>query len=140
MAGGRAQRAHIRVSRYPGVSADNEYPNAVGPARSFTLRLALAVVLAYGLLAAGVLAWQGVGFSGNPNPLRRDASASEAAVDIAVLVFREGLECVLVLAAVSADVAQVSTVAMNPIPTPIAIEFQSDRPFLSAAEGGAGSR
>lgn len=46
--------------------------------------------------------WQGVAHEA-PDPLRSSASPTVAAVDIAVLVFREGLECILVLAAITAS-------------------------------------
>src|SRR3954471_23506953 len=51
----------------------------------------------------GVLVWQGFSDHGSPDPLRPHASATVASVDIGVLVFREGLECILVLAAITAS-------------------------------------
>jgi high-affinity iron transporter len=48
-----------------------------------------------------ILAWQGVVELGNPNPLAAQTSQRAAVFDIAVLVLREGLECILVLAAVT---------------------------------------
>jgi high-affinity iron transporter len=53
---------------------------------------------------AGVMVWQAAMASGNPNPLADQNSATAAMVDIGVLVFREGLECVLVLAAILAGI------------------------------------
>ncbi|HEY6466257.1 MAG TPA: FTR1 family protein [Candidatus Acidoferrales bacterium] len=53
---------------------------------------------------AGVMVWQGAMASGNPNPVAAQNSATAAMVDISVLVFREGLECVLVLAAILAGI------------------------------------
>src|SRR5436305_6217555 len=58
---------------------------------------------AIGVLA--VMVWQGFSEHGNPDPLRPHASATVASVDIGVLVFREGLECILVLAAITASMA-----------------------------------
>lgn len=60
---------------------------------------------AAGLLILAVLVWQGITASGNPNPLTVDAKASPtvAILDIGVLVFREGLECILVLSAITAS-------------------------------------
>ncbi|MGH9466493.1 MAG: FTR1 family iron permease [Terriglobales bacterium] len=55
-----------------------------------------------GLAVAALFVWQALTASGNPNPLAPHTSYSAALLDIAVLVFREGLECVLVLAAVTA--------------------------------------
>jgi high-affinity iron transporter len=50
---------------------------------------------------AAVLVWQGITAAGNPNPTP-GTSFPVAALDIAVLVTREGLECILVLAALIA--------------------------------------
>jgi high-affinity iron transporter len=58
------------------------------------------------LAALAVLAlfvWQGIAAQGAPDPLRLHTSRTIAALDIAVLVFREGLECILVLAAITAS-------------------------------------
>jgi high-affinity iron transporter len=57
------------------------------------------------LLVVAVLVWQGITASGNPDPLSIDATKSPtvAMLDIGVLVFREGLECILVLAAITAS-------------------------------------
>eukprot|EP01012_Entosiphon_sulcatum_P026682 TRINITY_DN32163_c0_g1_i1.p1 TRINITY_DN32163_c0_g1~~TRINITY_DN32163_c0_g1_i1.p1 ORF type:complete len:368 (+),score=38.66 TRINITY_DN32163_c0_g1_i1:214-1317(+) len=57
------------------------------------------------LLVLGVLVWQGITAAGNPNPLTAEAKASPtvAVLDIGVLVFREGLECILVLSAITAS-------------------------------------
>jgi high-affinity iron transporter len=60
------------------------------------------ILLVCGFVVAGVMIWQGVTSSGNPNPLAPATSSFAAALDISVLVFREGLECVLVLAAITA--------------------------------------
>jgi high-affinity iron transporter len=54
------------------------------------------------LLVGGILVWQAISASGNPNPLALGTSNPVAALDIGVLVCREGLECVLVLAALTA--------------------------------------
>jgi high-affinity iron transporter len=57
------------------------------------------------LVIIAVLVWQGITASGNPNPLTLEAKKSPAVatLDIGVLVFREGLECILVLAAITAS-------------------------------------
>lgn len=58
------------------------------------------------LLILGVLVWQAVTVSGNPDPLAAPASSSAAILDIGILVFREGLECILVLAAITAGLSR----------------------------------
>ena len=50
-----------------------------------------------------LLIWQGVTAHGAPDPLQPNTTASVAVMDIGVLVFREGLECILVLAAITAS-------------------------------------
>lgn len=54
------------------------------------------------LLVAAVILWQAVTAAGSPDPTLPHTSATVAVLDIAVLVFREGLECVLVLSAITA--------------------------------------
>ena len=55
------------------------------------------------LIVIGTLVWQGVTAQGNPNPTAPHTSPTAAVLDIAVLVFREGLESILVLAAIIAS-------------------------------------
>jgi high-affinity iron transporter len=54
------------------------------------------------LCVAALLLWQGVTASGSPDPTLPHTSTTVAVLDIGVLVFREGLECVLVLSAITA--------------------------------------
>ena len=63
---------------------------------------------------AGVMVWQAATASGSPDPIAAQTSAA-AVVDIGVLVFREGLECVLVLAAILAGMGNGRGVSRNPI-------------------------
>ncbi len=67
------------------------------------------------LFVVGVLFWQGITAGGNPNPTAEDTSQLAAMFDIAVLVFREGLECVLVLAAIMAGMVGDNQVYRRPI-------------------------
>ena len=72
---------------------------ATRPVRiTFRIFLALAA-----LTVVGVLVWQGVTAHGNPDPTAPRLSPTVALLDIGVLVFREGLECILVLAAITAS-------------------------------------
>ncbi|HEX7941661.1 MAG TPA: FTR1 family protein [Gemmatimonadaceae bacterium] len=62
------------------------------------------VLLWVGALAlAGILVWQGLSAAGAPDPLAPHTAWGAATLDIGILVFREGLECVLVLAAITAS-------------------------------------
>ncbi len=68
------------------------------------MKLALRIgVLAAAACVVAMLIWQGVTAEGAPDPLRPDTSPTVAFLDIGILVFREGLECILVLAAITAS-------------------------------------
>ncbi len=60
-------------------------------------------IIAAALFVAAVIVWQGVTVHGAPDPTQPNTSPTVAFLDIGVLVFREGLECILVLAAITAS-------------------------------------
>jgi high-affinity iron transporter len=62
-----------------------------------------AVLALGGAAVVGVLVWQGITASGNPDPTTPHLSTEAAIVNTGVLVFREGLECILVLSAIVAS-------------------------------------
>lgn len=55
------------------------------------------------LSVLAMMVWQSIANGGTPDPNRANTSPTVAALDIAVLVFREGLECILVIAAITAS-------------------------------------
>jgi high-affinity iron transporter len=61
-----------------------------------------AVILVAASVIAGVLIWQGITSAGVPDPTVHGTTLASSSLDIAVLVFREGLESILVLAAILA--------------------------------------
>jgi high-affinity iron transporter len=68
------------------------------------LRTAFRILLGIAALTTvGVLVWQGITAQGNPDPTAPHTSPAAATLDIGVLVFREGLESILVLAAIIAS-------------------------------------
>ena len=73
------------------------------------------LLLLAGLLVLAVLVWQARVSGGLPDPARHSGRSSAAAVDIAVLVFREGLESILVLAAITASMVGASRIYRRPI-------------------------
>jgi high-affinity iron transporter len=64
--------------------------------------LRIGIVVA-ALCVVAMLVWQGITAHGAPDPMRPNTSPTVAFLDIAILVFREGLECILVLAAITAS-------------------------------------
>src|SRR5438034_10435690 len=60
-------------------------------------------IVAAALFVVAILVWQGITAEGAPDPLRSNTSPTVAFLDIGILVFREGLECILVLAAMTAS-------------------------------------
>src|SRR5213082_2540170 len=74
---------------------------------AFSRRPALRAAFYVGLLGAAIFAialiiWQGFTARGTPDPTQPGTSSTVAFMDIGVLVFREGLECILVLSAITA--------------------------------------
>jgi high-affinity iron transporter len=87
-----------------------------------------AAIIAVSLSAAAVaiiaiLVWQGVTEHGAPDPLRPNTNSTVAFLDIGVLVFREGLECILVLAAITASMVGARQAHRRPIAIGAAIAF-----------------
>lgn len=82
--------------------------------------IALAVV---GLLLVIVLIWQGIDSSGNPSPLSHQRHSFASVLDIGVLVFREGLECILVLSAVTASLVKSGESYQRPVAAGVGVAF-----------------
>lgn len=61
------------------------------------------------------MVWQGIAERGNPDPTIAAKGLLAALLDIGVLVFREGLECILVLAAITAGMTGPLTAYKAPI-------------------------
>lgn len=73
-----------------------------------------------GLMLAGLavltaLVWQGITASGNPDPTVAHISRGAAIVDTGLLVFREGLETILVLSAITASMIGTNQAYRRPI-------------------------
>jgi high-affinity iron transporter len=56
------------------------------------------------LLILGVIIWQAIVFSGVPDPMAKNLNSLAAVLSCGLLVFREGLEAILVLSAITATV------------------------------------
>src|SRR6266704_3180286 len=72
-------------------------------------------VIAAAFFVVAMLMWQGVTAHGAPDPMRPNTSPTVAFLDIGVLVFREGLECILVLAAITASMTGPKRVHRRPV-------------------------
>jgi high-affinity iron transporter len=76
--------------------------------------LRIGVILA-ALFVIAMLVWQGITAHGVPDPRRPNTSPTVAFLDIGILVFREGLECILVLAAITASMTGAKRVHRQPV-------------------------
>ena len=80
------------------------------------MKVALRIgVVAAALFVIAMLVWQGVTAQGAPDPTRPNTSPTVAFLDIGILVFREGLECILVLAAITASMTGAKRVHRQPV-------------------------
>ncbi len=68
-----------------------------------------------GAVLIAVLVWQAITAEGNPNPVAYGISPTAGIIYTAVLVYREGLECILVLSAVIAGLIRTQKVYWKPI-------------------------
>jgi high-affinity iron transporter len=75
------------------------------------------------LAVIAILVWQGIFAQGAPDPTQPNTSKTVAALDIGVLVFREGLECILVLAAITASMTGAKRAHRKPVAAGAGIAF-----------------
>jgi high-affinity iron transporter len=87
-------------------------------------RLAFRILLLLAaLIVVAVLVWQGITSGGNPDPTAPNTSPTAALLNIAVLVFREGLECILVLSAITASMTGSKQAHRRPVIAGAGIAF-----------------
>jgi len=84
------------------------------------IRIGIVVAAA---VVVGFIVWQGVTAHGAPDPLQPNTSPTVAFLDIGVLVFREGLECILVLAAITASMTGDKRAHRRPVALGAGIAF-----------------
>ncbi len=75
------------------------------------------------LAVIAILVWQGIFAHGAPDPTQPNTSKAVAALDIGVLVFREGLECILVLAAITASMTGPKRTHRKPVAAGAGVAF-----------------
>ncbi|HEX7360496.1 MAG TPA: FTR1 family protein [Bryobacteraceae bacterium] len=107
----------------------------IDPAASHSLspagdkfRFWMRLVCRYGLVAAallvaGIFAWQGIVVAGNPDPTTARPGSFSAILDVGVLVFREGLECILILTAITASLVRSGKPYGRPVAAGVGIGF-----------------
>jgi high-affinity iron transporter len=78
-------------------------------------RLVYVLLALAALPVVGILIWQGVTSHGSPDPTLPNTSRLSAILDTSVLVFREGLESILVLAAITAGLTRKPDGMASPI-------------------------
>lgn len=81
------------------------------------------VILLAGLFVLGVLIWQGITLSGNPDPTVSHLDHNAAILGTGILVFREGLEAILVLSAITASLMGSNQPYRKPITAGAALGF-----------------
>src|ERR1700745_3450638 len=84
--------------------------------------LRIGVVVAASFVIA-MLVWQAFSAHGAPDPMRPNTSPTVAFLDIGILVFREGLECILVLAAITASMTGATRIHREPVAFGAAFAF-----------------
>src|SRR5438067_2346966 len=88
------------------------------------MKLALRIgIIASAICVAAVIVWQGMAAHGAPDPTQPNTSPTVAFLDIGVLVFREGLECILVLAAITASMTGAKSAHRRPVAVGAGVAF-----------------
>ena len=85
--------------------------------------MARGVLVLAAAFVIAVLVWQGITAKGSPDPMEAHGSKAVAIFDIGVLVFREGLECILVLSAITASMIGNNGVHRRPVAMGAGIGF-----------------
>src|SRR5438270_33469 len=70
-----------------------------------------------------MIVWQGVTAHGAPDPTQPNTRPTVAFLDIGILVFREGLECILVLAAITASMTGAKSAHRRPVAVGAGVAF-----------------
>ena len=71
--------------------------------------------VAAAMLVVAVLVWQALAAHGNPDPMVSGTSPTAVVLDTGILVFREGLEAILVLAALTASLVRTEEGYWKPV-------------------------
>lgn len=91
------------------------YGDSVEPNRRRKWLSARSLLMLCAATGVIVLGWHLAGMFGVPDPIAANKGAGAAILDIGVLVLREGLECVLVLAAITASMTGSQSAQKRPV-------------------------
>src|ERR687886_690492 len=86
-------------------------------------KLSQVALFCSALVVLSVIVWQGFAANGAPDPTQPNTTRTVAFLDIGVLVFREGLECILVLAAITASMTGSKRAHRRPVALGAAVAF-----------------
>src|SRR5438477_5165862 len=111
--GGEIQRAHQCRAAIP-----TDLSRLLAVRAAFYVSLVGAAVFVIALII-----WQGIAAHGAPDPMQPGTSSTTAFIDIGILVFREGLECILVLAAITATMMGKDRAHRRPVGIGAAMAF-----------------
>ncbi len=75
------------------------------------------------VVVVAILVWQGITAKGNPDPNAANISKPAVVLDTGILVFREGLEAILVLAALTASLTRTNPRHFRPVALGSALSF-----------------
>jgi high-affinity iron transporter len=86
------------------------------------------IIFGIGIFTAAIavvtmIVWQGATAHGAPDPTQPNTSPTVAFLDIGILVFREGLECILVLAAITASMTGAKRAHRKPVAVGAGVAF-----------------
>lgn len=94
-----------------------------GASKSKKTTIYLLCVVTAAFIVTSVLVWQAITAGGDPDPLAEGISPTAAVMNTGVVVFREGLEAILVLAALTASVVRRQQNYWKPIALGAGVSF-----------------
>jgi len=80
-------------------------------------------IFAAAIFVVAMIIWQGIAVHGAPDPMQPNTTPTVAFLGIGILVFREGLECILVLAAITASMTGAKSAHRRPVAVGAGIAF-----------------
>ncbi len=117
-------QAHVAKFDSVEISLRERFGRGDVPVNTRPLRWVVKILLiAAAVVVAGVLVWQGLTAAGSPDPTRAQTSVWGAIMDVGVLVFREGLECILVLTAITASMTGEKETHRRPVVAGAGVAF-----------------